>query len=189
VLNDQYLLPESLVEHRVDIAPINGTHLQPNKKWSTPAYTTYRTAGHRPPIGGTAEAATLSTHHNKANLTHFTEVQVSSKYPNQGWDSYSRRCISYTQATIPRARSHNTDPELTNITQSIICGNFLWKTPGAKYCYDHALRHNYVWNHRSAHSYSFSNNFNHQPDVLDKTVIRTWAMPIFIESAEALNSD
>jgi hypothetical protein len=52
-LNDQYLLPEFLVEHGINVAPINEILLQPSKKWSTPVYTLYRREGHGPRHGGT----------------------------------------------------------------------------------------------------------------------------------------
>jgi hypothetical protein len=41
VLNDQYILFENLAEHRIDTALLNERNLQPTKKWSIPAYTTY----------------------------------------------------------------------------------------------------------------------------------------------------
>jgi hypothetical protein len=68
MINDQYLLPDFLAEQRIDIALIYGSHLQPTKKWSTPAYTIYRTDGPRPPHGRTAVAVRSLIHHNKANI-------------------------------------------------------------------------------------------------------------------------
>jgi hypothetical protein len=68
ILSDQYLLPEFLSEHGIDMALMYETHLRPTKKRSIPAYTIYRTEGHRPPHEETAIAVRSTIHHNKANL-------------------------------------------------------------------------------------------------------------------------
>jgi hypothetical protein len=52
VLNDQHLYSELFAEHKIDIALINESHLQPTNKWSIQAYVMYRTEGHRPHMAG-----------------------------------------------------------------------------------------------------------------------------------------
>jgi hypothetical protein len=55
VLNDQNLFPEFFVEPCINTALLKETHLQPTKKWSTPACAIYRTERRRQIVLGKAK--------------------------------------------------------------------------------------------------------------------------------------
>jgi hypothetical protein len=84
VLNDQYIQTNFLADHKIDIALMNETHLNPTNIWRIPVSTIYRTQGSRPPRRGTSTAVKSSIHHNQATLPQFAALEVTAiNIPNR----------------------------------------------------------------------------------------------------------
>jgi hypothetical protein len=164
--------------------------MKPTNSWNIPTYTVYQTDGPRPPRGGRDTVLRSSIEHNKVNLPQLTalEATVFNRDASGSVCAPPSRQLLVQDLAILTTYKHQ---------HFIFAGDYnakhqIWHsgltTISSRTLHNHALQNYFdaMEPHTPTH---FLWNYNRGPGMLETAITKTSAVPVNIESREALSSE